>query len=184
MPACVTPRGTLHSPKGNLVRIREYVQFSSFLDHLFVRALLAKKLSTSTQKGSPEPVAMFQLDPSTVARVACSQRFFLFPAGLDKTICRVSQYESYLVRTYRTGKILSVSVSRSRAHGPGHTPQVDNRTCREHDVTTLPSISVSRQHRACVTRPSALYCCGYSSCAHRSLRSVIHLCPCLCCCCV
>ena len=49
---------------------------------------------------------------------------------------------------------------------------MDNRTCREHDVTTLPPISISRQHRACVTRPSALYCCGYSSCVHRSLRSV------------
>ena len=50
----------------------------------------------------------------------------------------------------------------------------DNRTCREHDATTLPSIGIRRQHRACVTSPSALYCCGYSSCVHRSLRSVIH----------
>ena len=29
-------------------------------------------------------------------------------------------------------------------------------------------------HRACVTRPSASYCCGYSICVHRSLRSVVH----------
>ena len=36
-----------------------------------------------------------------------------------------------------------------------------------------------------VTSPSALYCWGYSSCVHRSLRSVIHqLYLCLCCCCV
>ena len=40
---------------------------------------------------------------------------------------------------------------------PRHIPQVDNRTCREH-VSTLPAMSISRQHRACVTRPSALYC--------------------------
>ena len=51
---------------------------------------------------------------------------------------------------------------------------MDNRTFREHDVTTLPPISISRQHRACVTCPSALCCCGYSSCVHGSLRSVIH----------
>ena len=71
---------------------------------------------------------------------------------------------------------MSIFVAPSRAHSPGHTriPQVDNRTCREHDVTALPPISISRQHRACVTRPSALYCCGCSSCVHRSLRSVIH----------
>ena len=48
------------------------------------------------------------------------------------------------------------------------------RTCREHDVTTLPPISISRQHRACVTSLSGLYCCGYSSCVHRSLRSVFY----------
>ena len=38
----------------------------------------------------------------------------------------------------------------------GHTPQVDNRTCREYNVTTLPPISISSQHGACVIRPSAL----------------------------
>ena len=74
----------------------------------------------------------------------------------------------------RIGKKLSVFVALSRAHSPGHIPQVDNRTCIEHDVTTLPPISISRQHRACVTRPSTLYCYGYSSCVHRSLPSVIH----------
>ena len=47
------------------------------------------------------------------------------------------------------------------------------------------AVSISRQHRACVTRASALYCCGYSSCVHRSLRSVIHHLDYtfLCCCC-
>ena len=74
----------------------------------------------------------------------------------------------------RIGKKLSVFVALSRAHSPEHIPQVGNRIYREHDITTLPPMSVSRQHRACVTRPSALYCCGYSSWVHRSLRSVIH----------
>ena len=73
----------------------------------------------------------------------------------------------------RTCTILLVFVALSREHNPGHTPQVDI-TCRENDVTTLPPISISRQHRACVTSPSALYCCGYSRCVHRNMRSVIH----------
>ena len=38
----------------------------------------------------------------------------------------------------------------------------------------MPPIRISRQHHACVTRPSALYCRGYSNRVHRSLRSVIH----------
>ena len=84
---------------------------------------------------------------------------------MDKTISGV-----YV----RTGEILSVFVAVAREHSPGHIPQVDSRTCREHDVTMPPPIIISRQHRACVTRPSALYCCSYSSCVHRSLRSVIH----------
>ena len=64
----------------------------------------------------------------------------------------------------------------SQAHSTGHTPQLDNRTCGEHDVTSLRPISISKQHHACVTRPSARYsCCGYNSCVHRRLRSVIHL---------
>ena len=75
----------------------------------------------------------------------------------------------------RNGKVLSVfRCPLSRAHSPGHIPHVDNRTCREHDVTTLSPISISRQHLAWLTRPSSLYCCGYSSCVHLSLPSVIH----------
>ena len=71
------------------------------------------------------------------------------------------------------------------AHRTYTTRRQKFRTCREHGVTTLPPMSISRQHRACVTSPSALYCCGYSSCVHRSLRSVIHhLYLCLGCCCV
>ena len=75
----------------------------------------------------------------------------------------------------RTSKILPVFVALFHEHLSQNIPQVDNTTCREHDVTTLPPISINGQRRACVTRPSALYCCGYGSCVHRSLRSVIHI---------
>ena len=73
--------------------------FVCFGSYLFVRALLAKTLGTSTQEGRQKPVVELGLDPSTVARVACSQSFFL--AGVDKTVSRVSLYEAYFVRTYR-----------------------------------------------------------------------------------
>ena len=125
----------------------------------------------------------FRKHSTTVARVACPQKFF-FPTGADKMF-----FPGFLcmrpILCVRTDKILFFCCHLSRAYSPGHTPQVDNRTCREHDVTTLPPISISRQHRACVTRPSAPYCCGCSGCVHRSLRSVVHpLYLCLCCCCV
>ena len=113
----------------------------------------------------------FELDPSTVARVACPRSFFFSPTGVDKTISRVSLYEAYFVRKYQ---VLSVFVALSRAHNPGHIPRVDNKTCREHAVTTLPPISISRQHGACATRPSAPYYCGCSNCVNQSLQSVIH----------
>ena len=41
-----------------------------------------------------------ELDPGTVARVACSEERF-FPAGVDKTISRVSLYGAYFIRTHR-----------------------------------------------------------------------------------
>ena len=96
-----------------------------------------------------------------------------FPAGVDKTISRVSLYWACFVRTHLK-KIVWFCCPLSRAHSPGHIPQVDNRTNRQHDVTTLPPISISRQHRAYVTRPCALYCCACYNNVHRSLRSVIH----------
>ena len=39
MPACVTPRGTSHSPKGSLVRIRTFVKFcfGTYLWHASLR---------------------------------------------------------------------------------------------------------------------------------------------------
>ena len=146
--------------------------FVCFGSYLF--ALLAKWLSTSTQEDDrPEPVV------AVCARSEhCSSRGVLskfFPAGVNKTIYDFPGFSMRPILYVRTtGKMLSVFVALSHEHSPGHIPQVDNRTCREHDVTTLPPISISRQHRACVTRPSALYCCGYSSCVNRNLRSVIH----------
>ena len=92
---------------------------------------------------------------------------------MGKTISRVSFYQACFVRTHLK-KNVWFCCPLSRAHSPGHIPQVDNRTCRQHDVTTLPPISINRQHRAYVTRPCALYCCGCYSDVHRSLRSVIH----------
>ena len=145
--------------------------FVCFGSYLF--ALLAKWLSTSTQEDDrPEPVV------AVCARSEhCSSRGVLskfFPAGVNKTIYDFPGFSMRPILYVRTtGKMLSVFVALSHEHSPGHIPQVDNRTCREHDVTTLLLISIRRQHHACVTRPSALYCCGYSNCCvHRSLRSV------------
>ena len=50
----------------------------------------------------------------------------------------------------RTGKFFSVFVALSNEHTGRDIDQVDNITCREHDVTTLPLISISRQHRTYV----------------------------------
>ena len=100
MPACVTPRGTSHSPRWNLGCIRIFVKCSSLLDYI-VRALLAKAQSTSTQEAVRTPWSRFELSPSTVARVACSQS--LFSAGVDKTISRV--YLTHFGRTYMPVKL-------------------------------------------------------------------------------
>ena len=51
--------------------------------------------------------------------------------------------------------------------------QNGNEADREiHDFGCKLTTCTSRQHCACVTPPSALYCCRYSSCVHGSLRSV------------
>ena len=91
----------------------------------------------------------FRKHSTTVARVACPQKFF-FPTGADKMF-----FPGFLcmrpILCVRTDKILFFCCHLSRAYSPGHTPQVDNRACRQHDVTTPPPISISRQHRAYVT---------------------------------
>ena len=100
MPACVTPRETSHSPKGSLVCIRVVVSFRLFWAYLFVRALLAKTLKLRRHRKVVRNLwSRFEVEPSTVARVAGSQSFF--PLGVDKTISRVSLYEAYFVLTYR-----------------------------------------------------------------------------------
>ena len=74
--------------------------FVCFCTYLFVRALLAKILNLRRYR---KPVrnlwSRFELDPSTVARVAGAQSFF-FP-GVDKTISRgFSKTLFYFHRAY------------------------------------------------------------------------------------
>ena len=81
--------------------------FVCFETNLFVRALLAKTLKLRRHRKAVRILwSRFELDPSTVARVAGSRSFF--PLGVDKTISRVSLCEAYFVlceayfvRTYR-----------------------------------------------------------------------------------
>ena len=145
------------------------VLFVCFGTYLFVRALLWKTLKLRRHRKAFRNLwSRFELDPSTVARVAGSQKFFPLAVRSPGFLCiRPILY----VRTGKKCLFLLLTLTSAQT---GHIPQVDNRTCREHDVTTLPPISISRQHRACVTSPSALYCCGYSRCVHRNMRSVIH----------
>ena len=61
--------------------------FVCFRTYLFVRALLAKILKLRRYRKAVRNLwSRFELDPSTVARVAGAQSFF-FP-GMDKTISR------------------------------------------------------------------------------------------------
>ena len=61
--------------------------FVCFRTYLFVRALLAKILKLRRYRKPVQNLwSRFELDPSTVARVAGAQSFF-FP-GVDKTISR------------------------------------------------------------------------------------------------
>ena len=77
------------------------MEFSSVLgSYLFVRALLAKTRSTSSPEGRPEPVVEVSARSEHCSSRGVLSKFF-FPAGVDKTISRVSLYEAYFVRTYR-----------------------------------------------------------------------------------
>ena len=63
--------------------------FVCFRTFLFVRALLAKTQKLRRHSKAVRNLSsMFDLDPSTVARVAGAQSFFF--SGVDKTISRVS----------------------------------------------------------------------------------------------
>ena len=150
------PAGNIPLPEGEPCMYRYICEiFVCFRTHLFVRALLAKTLNLRRHRKAVRNLwSRFELHPSTVARVAGSQSYFFrwewirrFPGFL---CMRPILY-------VRTGKIcLLLLPSLTNAQPTGHIPRVDNRTCREHDVTTLPPKSISRQHRACVTSPSAL----------------------------
>ena len=81
MPGCVTPRETSHSPKGSLVCIRILSIceiFVCFGTYLFVRALLQL---CRHRKAVRNLWSRFELDLSTVARVAGAQSFFPFGSG-------------------------------------------------------------------------------------------------------
>ena len=114
MPACVTPRETSHSPKGSLVCICTFVNFSSVLELIFVRALFAKTLKLRRHRKAVRNLwSRFELDPSTVARVACSQSFFFRREWIRR-------FPGFLcmrpILYVRTGKILSVFVALSNEH--------------------------------------------------------------------
>ena len=96
-------------------------------------------------------------DPCTLER-GCSKKF------RREWIKRFPwfQYERpYFVRTYRPVKRRQLlALSRAHSLGMRHVRSRQRTTCREHNVTTMQRISTSRQHRACVTYSSALYCYG------------------------
>ena len=101
--------------------------FVCFRTYLFVRALLAKILKLRRYRKAVRNLwSRFELDPSTVARVAGAQSFF-FP-GVDKTISRgFSKTLFYFHRAYDFFLFLR----------------------RDHDPATAAAVAV---HRACNNR--------------------------------
>ena len=75
--------------------------FGCFRTYLSVRALLAKIVKLRRYRKPVQNLwSRFELDPSTVARVAGAQSFFFFP-GVDKTISRsFSETLFYFHRAY------------------------------------------------------------------------------------
>ena len=77
MPACVTPRETPHSPKGTLVCIRIFVIFSSVFELISSSEHFQTKREVRRHRKVVRNLwSRFELDPSTVARVAGAQSFF------------------------------------------------------------------------------------------------------------
>ena len=148
--------------------------FVCFGTYPFVRALSAKTLKLRRHRKAVRNLwSRFELDPSTVARVAGSQSFFFRWEWIRRFAGFLCMRPILYVRTGKNCLLLLPSHDERTAHKT-YIPQVNNRTCREHDVTTLPPIGIRKQHRACVTSPSALCCSGYGSYVHLSLRSVIY----------
>ena len=108
--------------------------------YLFVRAFLAKTLSTSTQEGRPEPVVELRARSEHCSYRGVPSKFVFFrwewirrfpgflcmrpilyvcffPVRVDKTISRASLYEAYFVRTYRKNNVC-FRCPLSRAHSP------------------------------------------------------------------
>ena len=94
-----------------------------------------------------------------------------FSAGVDS-----DDYTRDRISCVSTGKMAS-AVCPFISTQPGHVQGTQQATDREHNIKMLQRIGTSRRHRACVTHLSALYCCDYSNCVCRSLRSVIHHLP-------
>ena len=82
MPAWVTPRGASHSPKGSLECICIFVNFSFSFEHISSYEHFSAKRQVR-RHGKPVRTrwSRFELDPSTVARVAGAQSFFSAGSG-------------------------------------------------------------------------------------------------------
>ena len=74
--------------------------FVCFRTYIFVRALLAKNLKLRRHSKAVRNLSSrFELDPSTVARVAGAQSFFFFGSGSNDF--PGFSVDAYFVRTYR-----------------------------------------------------------------------------------
>ena len=95
------PAGNIPLPEGEPCMYTYICEiFVCFRTYFFVRALLAKTLKLRRRRKAVRNLfSRFELDPSTVARVAGAHFFFF--SGVDKTISQVSLYEAYFVPTYR-----------------------------------------------------------------------------------
>ena len=77
MPACVTPRETSRSPLKSLVCMRIFAFVSSVLHHISSYEHFQPKRYIHRQRKAVRNLWWrFELDPRTVALVACSQSFF------------------------------------------------------------------------------------------------------------
>ena len=126
--------------------------FVCFRTYLFVRALLAKIVKLRRYRKAVRNLwSRFELDPSTVARVAGAQVFF-FP-GVDKTISRgFSKTFFYFHGAYDFFLFLR------RDHDPATAAAVAvHRACNNRLRRYNATAPCSRQHHA--LDRSALYCC-------------------------
>ena len=115
------------------------------------------KRSTPTREAMPETlVEVSARSVRTLESVAGAQRVFFGRSELDN----FTDFSTTRIVLYvRTGKMSSASCPFPSTQ-PRHVPGGQRTTATVHNVATVQRISTSRQHRACVTHSSALYCCG------------------------